>query len=151
MRVKFGNPLISTLEGVICDAQEELIIISPFIALKDEYKEFVESCLGKSLKITIIMSPPKNNNMDWVELFYKDSVELEVYHLEDLHAKVYINESYALLTSKNLYEKDGSLHNEEIGVTFSSNEEEYESMMKYVDRLTGKADLVIRHKQMISL
>jgi hypothetical protein len=104
-----GNQLIAELEKIFEEAEEQLVIISPFIKLHSRFIDVLKSKRDNhKLKITIVFGKNEEdisksfskNEFD----FLKDFPNIEIKYEKRLHAKYYANESSALLSSMNLYE-----------------------------------------------
>ena len=116
------------IERIIREADDWLIIISPYLSLNARIQNYIETkCVEHELKT-------KEHPVQ-VALIYRDkeqSHEIEswlgslpnalVGYCENLHAKCYLNENEALVTSMNLYDYSQT-HNYEMGVAISNNAE----------------------------
>ncbi len=65
--------------------------------------------------------------LDWLQSF----PNLTLYGLKDLHAKIYINQSSAIISSMNLYEYS-QINNHEIGIKISSSDRDFEDLLKEI-------------------
>jgi hypothetical protein len=103
-----GNELNSELEKLFERADEQLILISPFIKLHDRYISTLRTKKDNP-KIEIIIVFGKNEedlskSMKQEDFnFFKEFPNIEIRYEKRLHAKYYSNESSAILTSMNLY------------------------------------------------
>ena len=87
------------LEEIIKGASEHLVIISPYLRIDDHTKELLE---GKEIEINVIYG---KKDLKPKEKIWLDSMEhIRLSFRRNLHAKCYLNEDYALLTSMNLNE-----------------------------------------------
>ena len=129
-----GDELNSEIGKIIERAEEELIIISPFIKLhgrtKDKLKLKIED---DKLEIIIVFGKnedDKNKSFTTDDInFFKAFPNIEVRYERRLHAKYYANENYAIMTSMNLY--DFSLNNNiEFGI-------QTKATGNFVDKVTG--------------
>ncbi|MFP9097645.1 hypothetical protein ACLI09_01210 [Flavobacterium sp. RHBU_24] len=84
---------------LIQDADKEVIIVSPYVDLSkwDKMKKCLEKAVQKGIKITFIAR--RNAKQD---LSVLSNIGITPTLIDDLHAKVYINDSYAIVTSLNL-------------------------------------------------
>lgn len=103
------NKLNSSLEDIFENAEEQLIIISPFIKLHSRFIDILKSKKNNhQLKITIVFGKNENNLSKSFSIedfnFLKDFPNIEIKYEPRLHAKYYANESSALLSSMNLYD-----------------------------------------------
>lgn len=104
------------LEELIKKAQDKVILISPFLKLNDRIKELLEDKNRLKIDIRIVYgkSQLQPKEADWLE-------ELEFVRTsfcKNLHAKCYISESAAIITSMNLYEFS-QVNNNEMGIYIS--------------------------------
>ena len=108
------------LENIIKTAENRLIIISPYIRVNPRLREFLEDRNRFKIDIRVIYGKnelrPEENN--WL----KSMTSIRTSFCKDLHAKCYLNEKEALLTSMNLYEFSQN-HNDEMGILVSLKED----------------------------
>ena len=108
------------LEEIIKNASERLVIISPFLRVNERVKELLEDKNRLKIDVRVIygkneLRPEENNwleSMDFIRTSF----------CNNLHAKCYLNENEALLTSMNLYEFS-QINNNEMGLLVSRKEE----------------------------
>ena len=104
------------LEEIIKSAKERLVIISPFLRVNERIKELLEDKDRMKIDVRIIYGknelPPAENN--WLE----SMASIRTSFCKNLHAKCYLNENEALLTSMNLYEFS-QVNNNEMGLIVS--------------------------------
>lgn len=115
-----GDQLNAALSTIFDKAEEDLIIISPFIKLHSRIKDILKSKKeNDKLKITIVFGKnegkiSKSFSQEEFE-FLKEFPNIEIKYEPRLHAKYYANESSALLSSMNLYDYSQN-HNIEFGI-----------------------------------
>ncbi len=103
-----GNELNSELEKIFERADEQIILISPFIKLHDRYISTLRTKKDNH-KLEIIIVFGKNEedmskSMKQEDFnFFKEFPNIQIRYERRLHAKYYANESSAILTSMNLY------------------------------------------------
>ena len=104
-----GTKLNVVLEDIFENAENELILISPYIKLHPRFKDILN--LKKDdfdLKIQIVFG--KNKGKEYLSFNEKDFnylkgfPNIEIRYNERLHAKYYANDKCALLSSMNLYD-----------------------------------------------
>jgi len=103
-----GNELNSELGKIFEEAEEKLILISPFIRLHVHYESILRTKKNNpGLEIIIVFGKNEENpslSMRSEELsFFKDFPNIEIRYERRLHAKYYANEVSAILTSMNLH------------------------------------------------
>ena len=103
-----GNELNAELEKIFERADEQLILISPFIKLHDRYLSSLRTKKDNhKLEIIVIFGKNEynpNRSMRSDDLsFFKEFPNIQIKYEKRLHAKYYANETSAILTSMNLY------------------------------------------------
>jgi hypothetical protein len=103
-----GNELNSELEKLLENANEQIILISPYIKLHDRYASTLKAKINHhKLKITIVFGKNEENisrSMKQEDFnFFKEFPNIEIRYEKRLHAKYYANEGSAIMTSMNLY------------------------------------------------
>ena len=104
-----GAQLNSELERIFEEANEQLIIISPFIKMHPRIKDCLLSKKEYSrLEITVVFGKNENDKSKSLSedefKFLKEFPNIEIKYAPRLHAKYYANESSAILSSMNLYD-----------------------------------------------
>ncbi len=108
------------LEKLIKNADEKVILISPYLKINDRIKELIEDKNRMKIHIDVVygkneLQPDENNwlkSLDFVRTGF----------CKNLHAKCYLNEKEALVTSMNLYEFSQQ-NNNEMGIYVSKEDE----------------------------
>jgi len=103
-----GNELNAELEKVFETAQDEIILISPYIKLHDRYKSSLLTKLKQdTVRIKVLFGKNEDDfskSMRQEDFdFFKQFPNIEILFESRLHAKYYANESKSILTSMNLY------------------------------------------------
>lgn len=103
----------SRIEEIMINAKKEIYLVSPFLQIsRTFYQRLIEaSDFGVEIKIIYGKNELKSN--EWNSLV--DIPKLELYYLDNLHAKCYFNESKMVITSMNMYEFSEK-NNREMGV-----------------------------------
>ena len=101
------------LQQLINKANEKLVLISPFLKINERIKQSLEDKNRMKIDIRVIygkneLQPEENN---WL----KSMTSIRSSFCKDLHAKCYLNESEAIITSMNLYEFS-QVNNNEMGI-----------------------------------
>ena len=104
------------LEQTIKNANERLVLISPFLKINDRIKELLED--KDRLKIDIRVIYGKNELLPEENNWLKSMNSIRTSFCKNLHAKCYMNEKEALITSMNLYEFSQA-NNNEMGIHVS--------------------------------
>lgn len=112
-----GSTEISyNIEKIIREANETLLLVTPYLKIHDRLrhvlKDSIDRC-GQSF-ILVRKNAIDKDEMNWL----RKHPNLIIIEVENLHAKCYINEEMALLTSMNLYEYS-QINNHELGTLLS--------------------------------
>ncbi|MBE2288648.1 MAG: phospholipase D family protein [Chitinophagaceae bacterium] len=119
-----GKELIAVIDSVIWDAEEQLIIVSPYVKLDAHFKTLFEKHKERyDLHICIVFGKNDGNtarSMSKADFeFFTGFNNVSIIHESNLHAKYYGNELMGVVTSINLY--DHSFQNNiEFGVLLES-------------------------------
>ena len=101
------------LQQLINNANEKLILISPYLKLNERLKQSLEDKDRMKIDIRIIygkseLEPAENN---WL----KSLRSIRTSFCQNLHAKCYLSENGAIITSMNLYDFS-QINNNEMGI-----------------------------------
>lgn len=122
------------LEELIRDTKDRLILISPYLQFNDRIKEHINNLNIQKKDIRIIYRENKLHHEEnsWLE----KQIGVRTSICKNLHAKCYINESEAIITSMNLYEFSQQ-NNNEMGIYISKKDdaELYQSTLDECNRL----------------
>lgn len=90
----------SQIMTLIEEAEKELIIVSPYVDIKNWDK--LKRCLNNAIarKVNIIFYVRENAKQDLEPL---RQLNAKIILIKDLHAKIYLNDSYGIVSSQNLY------------------------------------------------
>ncbi|MBN8227242.1 phospholipase D family protein [Corallococcus macrosporus] len=135
-RIAILNPAEnqSHLHRLLTEAEQRIVLVSPYVKF-DKLRTLVrplQAALLKGVKVTLVVrekdySTGKEDPLDSDALTQLRQLGLTVLVLKDLHAKIYLSEKYALLTSLNLLES--SFNNSiEIGTWLTAGTPEYASV-----------------------
>ena len=122
------------MEKLIQGTKDKLILISPYLQFTDRIKEHLGNLNIQKRDIRIVYRENKlqleENN--WLE----SQIGIRTSLCKNLHAKCYINENEAIITSMNLYEFSQQ-NNNEMGVYISKSEDAdlYEATLEEAQRL----------------
>ena len=105
-----GTDLTETIEKIIWEAKENLLLVSPFVKLDGFFKDdlFKHHKNNNRLHILIVFGKNENNpgksfNREDIE-YFKAFPNISIVYTPDLHGKYYGNEKSGILTSINLYD-----------------------------------------------
>ena len=106
-----------SLERIIRNANERLYLVSPYLQINPRLREFIEDKIRSKIDIRVIyreINPKQIEEHKWLESTPTIRRSLR----KNLHAKCYLNEKEALLTSMNLYQF-AQERNDEMGTLVS--------------------------------
>ena len=108
------------LEEIIKRADERLLLISPYLKINGRLKELLEEKNRAKIDIRVIYG--KNDLQPEENKWLESMTSIKTSFCKSLHAKCYLNEYYALLTSMNLYEYS-QVNNYEMGILVSKEQD----------------------------
>ena len=115
-----GKELEDAVYNIIWDAQETLLIVSPYIKLEKYFRELFDQHKNNP-KLHIIIVFGKNEadikrSLTKADFdYFKQFLKISIIHIPNLHAKYYGNETRGVITSINLHDFSFQ-HNIEYGV-----------------------------------
>jgi phosphatidylserine/phosphatidylglycerophosphate/cardiolipin synthase-like enzyme len=113
------NQCTAALEDIIRNATSEVYLISYSFRTGKTFLRHIRTAVERGISVKIVFGKFAYNDLG-KEL--NDIKGLEVYYCEDLHAKVYCNDSKCIVGSMNFYEKkDGE--SIELGVLLTKEED----------------------------
>ncbi len=104
------------LEQIIINSNKSLLFISPYIKISEMLLQRLKEKAEDGVEINFVYGK-KRYQEDVNKL--KQLPNINIYYLENLHAKLYSNEYDMILTSLNLYEFS-QVQNREMGIYFNS-------------------------------
>lgn len=119
-----GKELITAIDSIIWDAEDTLVIVSPFVKLDDHFKKLFNKHKDTyDLQIIVVFGKNDGNtarSMSKADFdFFTSFNNVSIIHESNQHAKYYGNEMKGVVTSINLY--DHSFQNNiEFGVLLES-------------------------------
>ncbi len=134
------------IEKIIENSQDYLILVSPYLQINNRLKPKLSDCFKRNNKNLILYREQmlSETDLNWFDK-YKNVFLIPI---RNLHAKCYLNEEIALITSMNLLDYS-QVNNHEIGVLLSekSNKESYEKLLSFINSIirTDYTDSTINH------
>ena len=129
------------LEELIKQTRERLIIISPFLKFNDRIKELLEDKDRMKIDVRLVYG---KSELAPQEINWLRSLEfVRTSFCQNLHAKCYLNEEAAIITSMNLYDFS-QVNNNEMGIYIlrTSEPELYMETYEEAQRLIRVSDQV---------
>lgn len=111
----------SKIEDMVREARDMIWLISPYLKIDRRLKQRLRARDSAGVKMRLVYRGEKlpEGESEWLHSL--DS--LEILRHKDLHAKCYMNENEALVTSLNLYEYS-QVNNDEWGILVSRTDDE---------------------------
>lgn len=129
------------LEELIRKSTKNLILVSPYLKINARIRELVEDKVASGLKVQIVYGKTDiaQSEKDW----FASQPLIDVRFCKNLHAKCYMNDSNAIVTSLNLYEFS-QINNNEMGIllTATKDVEAFNDATEEVLRLVKNSELV---------
>ena len=128
------------LEDLIKDAREEITLISPYLKVNQRLQGFIRDADLRRVRLTVIYGKRdmQDAEREWVSRL---ATPAETWFVPNLHAKCYLSEDAAIITSMNLYEFSQQ-NNDEMGIYVSRSQEPalYQEIKEEALRLRRTAD-----------
>ncbi len=129
----------SELEDLIKNAHDDLTFISPYLKVNQRLQDLIRDAnLQRRVRFTLIYGKQtlKPEERSWIDALTTKDVSF----LQNLHAKCYLNEDTAIITSMNLYEFSQQ-NNDEMGILVNREEDPdlYRDIAREAQRLRRAA------------
>lgn len=143
--VKFytTNGVSAALDELVKNARKQLFLISPYLQISKNLRSLIREADRQPLiDIKVVCRTDSNWSPDDIS-FLQDLENAKIKSIEGLHAKIYLNESTAIITSMNLY-LHSQQNNKEVGLIYDAVEDKeiYDKIFKEVTRLIEEADKI---------
>ncbi len=126
------------LAQIIKTAGERLVLISPYLKISKRIRDLLEDQdrLKRDIRIVYRHRELQPEETEWL-----GSTSIRTSYCESLHAKCYMNEQTALITSMNLYEFSQQ-NNDEMGILVSAQDDPivYRAIKDEADRIIRTAE-----------
>jgi len=122
------------LQNLINNSNDKLYLISPYLQINNQIKLSLLDRIKFAIDIVIIYG--KNDDLKKESEWLNSVNGIKILFHQDLHAKCYLNENEAIITSMNLY-MFSQQNNVEMGIYVSKSEDKdlYEQIAKEVERI----------------
>ena len=131
----------STLEDIITDSNEILVLFSPYVFIPFNMVDRLKAAVERKVKVTLVT----RGDFRDAELKKWEHIGLTVLLNYDLHAKAYYNENEAIITSFNLIDSSEKF-NIEFGMSVSKKEDE-----QLYNKIVSECDLVVKKSSLITI
>lgn len=121
---------------MIKGAGKSLVLISPYIQLWGHLESEITSVRKRGVEVKLYFRSDKRKDLE--EILQKLVAQgVEIFQVENLHSKIYASDSYAIVSSMNLYQYSAA-NSEEIAIC--SGDMSFVTEVKgYIQELSGKA------------
>lgn len=140
IHVVTDDAVAQTALALIKEAKEYVVLVSPYNAFWTHLKNEITFAIERKVRVTAIYNPNGYSRGDGNEWLMGTGAT--VYRLPNLHAKLYLNESAALLSSMNLTERS-SRNSMDVGMLVNGGAA-YAALRDYAVRLTKLGERVER-------
>jgi len=119
------------IEYLLQESTSFLIFVSPYMKLNNRLQAKMSACFEQVKEVLILYRKGELNKTekDWLT----NLSNMSLIPIQNLHAKIYMNEHRCLITSMNLYEYS-QVNNHEIGIEFEAeaNRKEFMEVLKEI-------------------
>ncbi len=129
------------IEEVISKARKYIVIVTPYLKITPPILIRLMGADRRGVKILLVYGKSEISKEEQSKL--KNFENLNLYFLDNLHAKCYLNESFGIMTSMNLYEYS-QINNFELGLLFNFDDEDnimvQEQLLQEIDLIFDSAE-----------
>lgn len=135
----------SEINELIENSNEFLYLISPYLKLSPIFKTSIKRVDSNKIDFTVVFRSGDNNISDEDSNLFKNNTGINFLKCDNLHAKCYLNESFGIITSLNLYDHS-QMNNHEMGVKFSKEDDSqlYERALRDVKSIISESQPVFK-------
>ena len=108
------------IENIIVSAKNFVILVSPYLSISPNFYDRLQDTDKRKVKTILIYGKDELKTGEWDKL--KKLRNLMICFCENLHAKCYLNEEMAVITSMNMYEFSEK-NNREMGIFISKQDD----------------------------
>ncbi|HET8686256.1 MAG TPA: phospholipase D-like domain-containing protein, partial [Methanosarcina sp.] len=134
------NATSSEISKMISSSKEKLYMVSPYLQMSDKIKILIQQAenVSPDIDIKVLYRSDKDDKLNDKDMNFliKQLNNANIYSLDNLHAKCYLNEDTAIITSMNLYQHSQE-NNWEMGIKIdkSSDPALYADTIRHVSLL----------------
>jgi phosphatidylserine/phosphatidylglycerophosphate/cardiolipin synthase-like enzyme len=139
MRFLTTKQISGEIERVIREANNFIIIISPYVNVSNMYIERLLEAEKNNVKTHFVFGKEQIPKIE--ETKFSQFTKMKMHYLDNLHAKCYLNEEIAIITSMNLYEYSEQ-NNREMGLLIEKKDNE-----KIYSEISREANSVIQNAE----
>lgn len=129
------------LEELIKNTHGRLVLVSPYLRINPRLRQLLQDVDAMEIEIDVVYG--KNELHPDEETWLTTLKNAQISYCENLHAKCYLNETSAIVTSMNLYEFS-QVNNNEMGILVDRHADTdcFEEVEKEAQRLVRIAEIV---------
>lgn len=141
--------LIEALQTLIDRSQKHLVLVTDVVRLNEHLRELLAQKSKMQVAIRIVCGDKSLSPDD--HQWFKKHPAVQLRHVPHLHAKCYINDNMAIITSLGLDDMERS-HTTEMGVlaTLDDDPDLYKNAIKEVGRILREGDHIISKQELVS-
>lgn len=109
------------LTQLIKKSEEKLYLLSPYLQIAPPFKDLIRERDSRKIDIRVVYGKEEKLNPEDLS-FLQDLSSVKVSYCDNMHAKCYLNENMAIITSMNLYQYSQQ-NNREIGIKIENKPE----------------------------
>lgn len=128
--------------NLVKNTREKLVIISPYLKVDENISNLIKGkAEKKSVLIQIIYG--KNDLSEKEKNWIENCNEIKLYFRKNLHAKCYLSDEKAIITSMNLYKKNSQENNDEFGILLNRDDdkEAFQSLKDQINYLIDNSEI----------
>ncbi len=129
----------AALTDLIKNSNEKLFLMSPYLQIADRLRLLIKERDSRKIDIRVVFRTDKLNAEEMS--FLQELTSVQVLSCENLHAKCYLNENTAIITSMNLYQHSQQ-NNWEMGIKIEKNTEP-----ELYKKISDEVMLIIQNSQ----
>jgi hypothetical protein len=128
------------IENLIKTAKEQVWLVSPYLKIHKQLLDRLVRADANGIKCTIVYGKNELHTSEWDKL--NQLINTSIYFCPNLHAKIFINESYGLIGSMNLYDYS-QINNIELGALFHKKRdfEFYHNTLDEIDSIINLSEI----------
>ncbi|MGI5069755.1 hypothetical protein HRO26_01180 [Treponema pectinovorum] len=130
--IVINHQISSSIIDIIREAKRYCFIITPYFKTWPQLSKSLELAASQNKKIFFLFRDDQKYKEEIIEL--NERFNFDIFFIENLHAKIYLNESTALISSMNLYDYSKE-NNFEIGYIINNPKDLKEIVNKIISEM----------------
>jgi phosphatidylserine/phosphatidylglycerophosphate/cardiolipin synthase-like enzyme len=136
------NGVSDALDNLVKNSSKQLIFISPYLQISSNLRSLIKQADKRRPAIDIKVVCRRDSKWSPDDITFLQSLDnVRIKSIDGLHAKIYLNEATAIITSMNLY-MHSQQYNKEVGLIFDAvqDKEMYDQILLEVNSLFDEAE-----------